>query len=64
MFINLFKTRIKNQFLQLKKGGAKIFFKKILILISYLVNMPFYIFAFFNLLIIHILSPIFLIRVG
>ena len=26
--------------------------------------MPFYIFAFFNLLIIHILSPIFLIRVG
>ncbi len=64
MIINFLKTKINNQFLQLKEGGIKLFFKKILILISYLSQIPFYIFAIFNLLIIHILSPIFLIRIG
>lgn len=64
MFINTIKKKIKHHQQQVKNGGIKIFCKKIINVSTVTINIPFYFLAFFFLLILKLLKPIILIRIG
>ncbi len=55
---------LRKQFLDISRGGIKVLFSKILLFFKYLINLPLYFLSFIIVIILRIISPILVIRLG
>jgi putative glycosyltransferase (TIGR04372 family) len=55
---------LKKQISDIKKGGLKILFIKIISFLKYLINLPLYIFSLFIVIFLRIISPVLIVRLG
>ena len=55
---------LKKQFLDISRGGIKVLFSKTLLFFKYLINLPIYLLSLVIAIILRIISPILVIRLG
>ena len=58
LFFNLFKKNIE----EVKRGGLKIVFRKILTIIKIILQIPFYLLSLIVILLIYLVEPLIMVR--